>query len=109
MDMKPATFTLEVKGLTLPDSVREDISLALNATLMRKLGEVDLAGHAAGAAVHEAPGGNIFGRIIRIDGGEIMRLLNRRDFGNVFQKNLENVNVLSAGIETLSHQQRLVG
>ncbi len=50
MDMKPATFTLEVKGLELPDNVREEISLALNKTLMRKLGEVNLTGKNGGTA-----------------------------------------------------------
>ncbi|WP_375444062.1 hypothetical protein [uncultured Fibrella sp.] len=101
MDMKPATFTLEVKGLDLPDAIREDISLALNATLMRKLGEVNLTGKATEAA----GGGSLFGKVIRIDGGEIMRLVSRRDFGTIFQKSLENKLVLGAGIEPLNKQQ----
>ena len=103
MDMKPATFTLDVKGLELPDAVREDISLALNATLLRKLGEVDLTGKAAADAKS-----NLFGKIIRIDGGEIMRLLSRREFSPIFQQSLENPRVLSAGIEQAT-KQRFVG
>ena len=105
MDMKPATFTLDVKGLELPDSVREDISLALNATLMRKLGEVNLTGNAAAAGPAAATGGSIFGKVVRIDGGEIMKLLSRRDFGVVFQKSLENARVIEAGIEKVGRQQ----
>lgn len=105
MDMKPATFTLDVKGLELPDSVREDISLALNATLMRKLGEVNLTGNATAAGPAAATGGSIFGKVVRIDGGEIMKLLSRRDFGVVFQKSLENAHVIEAGIEKVGRQQ----
>jgi hypothetical protein len=103
MDMKPATFTLEVKGLDLPDNVREDISLALNNTLMRKLGEVNLTGRSSGN------GSNLFGKIIRIDGGDWSRLISRRDFGTIFQKSLDNKQVLGAGIEQLPHQQQFGG
>ena len=110
MDMKPATFTLEVKGLTLPDDVREEISLALNNTLMRKLGEVNLTGKNGGTAVAAANGnGSLFGKVIRIDGGDWSQLINRRDFGTIFQKSLDNKQVLGAGIEQLSHQQQFGG
>jgi hypothetical protein len=106
MDMKPTTFTLEVKGLDLPEDVREEISLALNNTLMRKLGEVNLTGRPAGAANAATNGNSLFGKIIRIDGGDWSRLANRRDFGVIFQRTLDNKQVLGAGIEQLSQQQR---
>jgi len=105
MDMKPASFTLDVKGLDLPESVREEISLALNDTLMRKLGEVNLTGRPAGTAVPAANGGNTFGKIIRIDGGDWSLLRNRRDFGTIFQQALDNKQVLGAGVEQITQQQ----
>ncbi|MEZ0538043.1 hypothetical protein [Fibrella arboris] len=104
MDMKAATFTLDVKGLELPDDVREEISLALNNTLMRKLGEVNLTGKTNNAAAATGSNG-LFGKVIRIDGGDWSRLLNRHDFGTVFQKALDNRQVLGAGIEQVGHQQ----
>lgn len=108
MDMKAATFTLEVKGLELPDDVREEISQALNNTLMRKLGEVNLTGKTNGTDA--VAGGNaLFGKVIRIDGGDWSRLINRRDFGTIFQKSLDNKAVLGAGIEQLGHQQQFGG
>lgn len=109
MDMKPATFTLEVKGLDLPDDVREDISLALNNTLMRKLGEVNLTGKNGGTAAANGNGNSFFGKVIRIDGGDWSRLISRRDFGTIFQRSLENKQVLGAGIEQLPQQQQFGG
>ncbi len=109
MDMKPATFTLEVKGLDLPDDVREDQGLALNNTLMRKLGEMNLSGKPAGTSLEATNGNGLFGKVIRIDGGNWSRLINRRDFGVIFQKTLENNQVLGAGIEQLSHTQQFGG
>lgn len=106
MDMKPATFTLAVKGLELPDAVREEISLALNNTLLRKLGEINLTGKTNDAAVG---GNNLFGKVIRIDGGDMYRLANRLDFGTIFQKSLENRAVLGAGIETVGQHQQFGG
>ena len=108
MDMKPATFTLEVKGLELPDNVREEISLALNKTLMRKLGEVNLTGKNGGMAA-TGNGNSLFGKVIRIDGGDWSRLISRRDFGTIFQRSLENKQVLGAGIEQLPQQQQFGG
>lgn len=104
MDMKPATFTLEVKGLNLPDDVREDISQALNNTLLRKIGELDLRTKNTTSA--DAAGSSLFGKVVRIDGGEIMKLLARKDFGLVFQRSLENTLVVEAGIEKITPQLR---
>ncbi|MBO0951824.1 hypothetical protein [Fibrella forsythiae] len=104
MDMKAATFTLDVKGLELPEDVRQEISLALNNTLMRKLGEINLTGKTNGGAA--ATGGNgLFGKVIRIDGGDWSRLINRHDFGPIFQRTLDNKQVLGAGIEQINQTQ----
>ena len=36
-------FTIELKGITLPENVQEEISRDLNRLVMKKLGEIDLA------------------------------------------------------------------
>ena len=36
-------FTIELKGITLPEDVQEEISRDLNRLVMKKLGEIDLA------------------------------------------------------------------
>ena len=89
---KPLTFTLQLDGLQLSDDDRQDISEALNDTLMRKLG--GLKQHTAGAA-HQAEAaakGPFVSQVIRIDGGEIARLLRKQDFaGKIGQGQLDNV------------------
>ena len=65
-------FTVELKGITLPESVQEEISRDLNRLVMKRLGELDLdQGQATAAA---AGSGGYLGLIDLINGGRILAL-----------------------------------
>lgn len=50
MSDKTTKFTLEIKGIELSSEKQEEISRALNQTLMHKVGELDLAGEKTAGA-----------------------------------------------------------
>ncbi|OQP40679.1 hypothetical protein A4H97_13730 [Niastella yeongjuensis] len=73
--MSSTKFTLELKGIELPKSTQEEISKALNQTLMHKIGELDLAPESSEA--HSNSNSPFYLNKFRIDGGEIAKLLNK--------------------------------
>ena len=99
---RPVTFTLQLDGLQLSDEDRRDISEALNDTLMRKLGGLKFQ-HDGATNQAALPANPLVGQVIRIDGGEIQRLLNKQDFlARVGNSKLNNV--LKAGFMEIAQQ-----
>ncbi len=83
-------FTLEVRGLDIPERAQAVISKALNQTLMQKLGELDLAS-AAPQQNQQAPisGSFVINKYL-INGGIILQLINQDLLKVVRQVQLQN-------------------
>jgi hypothetical protein len=75
--MSQATFKLEVKGINIPEEAQAEISKALNQTLMRKLGELDLAKDQAKAANLQSGDGSFLAQKYLINGGILMKVMSK--------------------------------
>ena len=72
-------FTIEVRGLEIPEKAQAEISKALNQTLMHKLGELDLVAGAPKqtSAVAAASNGSFILSKYLINGGMLLQLLSQ--------------------------------
>jgi hypothetical protein len=70
-------FTLEVRGLDIPEKAQAEISKALNQTLMHKLGELDLIVESSKGAAPAAAAGSIIASKNLINGGLLLQLLSQ--------------------------------
>ena len=75
--MSHKTFKLEVKGIDIPEEAQAEISKALNQTLMRKLGELDLAKEQVKGAGLQAGDGSFLAQKYLINGGILMKVMSK--------------------------------
>lgn len=64
---KSLQFTVELKGIDLPDHLKQEISQEINRLVLKKLGSIDLAARAV-------PAKSVLGLIDLINGGRIAKI-----------------------------------
>ena len=64
---KSLQFTVQLKGIDLPDQLKQEISREINRLVLKKLGSVDLSARAA-------PAKSVLGLVDLINGGDIARI-----------------------------------
>lgn len=96
--MSHTTFKLEVKGIEIPEEAQAEISKALNQTLMRKLGELDLAKEQVKGAGLQAGDGSFLAQKYLINGGILMKVMSKELTNAIRQFENENRIPVEGGI-----------